>query len=124
MENWGLVTYRETKLLYDPETSSIRNKEATATIIAHELAHMVTGSDPSQQGIDPHLNLKLMSFLTQWFGNLVTLNWWNEVWLNEGFASYVAYLGADHAEPAWNVVRRHVDMHVTRSKHAVVEEQL
>lgn len=42
MENWGLVTYRETKLLYDPETSSIRNKEATATIIAHELAHMVT----------------------------------------------------------------------------------
>uniref|UniRef100_A0A669BMZ5 Aminopeptidase n=1 Tax=Oreochromis niloticus TaxID=8128 RepID=A0A669BMZ5_ORENI len=78
MENWGLVTYRETNLLYDPETSSSRNKEKTATIIAHELAHM-------------------------WFGNLVTLRWWNEVWLNEGFASYVAYLGADHAEPTWNV---------------------
>uniref|UniRef100_A0A4W6F952 Aminopeptidase n=1 Tax=Lates calcarifer TaxID=8187 RepID=A0A4W6F952_LATCA len=78
MENWGLVTYRETKLLYDPLTSSNRNKETTATIIAHELAHM-------------------------WFGNLVTLQWWNEVWLNEGFASYVSYLGADHAEPAWNV---------------------
>uniref|UniRef100_A0A672HE55 Aminopeptidase n=1 Tax=Salarias fasciatus TaxID=181472 RepID=A0A672HE55_SALFA len=78
MENWGLVTYRETNLLYDPLTSSNRNQETTVTIIAHELAHM-------------------------WFGNLVTLRWWNEVWLNEGFASYVAYLGADHAEPAWNV---------------------
>uniref|UniRef100_A0A8D3EG09 Aminopeptidase n=1 Tax=Scophthalmus maximus TaxID=52904 RepID=A0A8D3EG09_SCOMX len=78
MENWGLVTYRETRLLYDPSTSSNRNKETTATIIAHELAHM-------------------------WFGNLVTLRWWNEVWLNEGFATYVSYLGADHAEPSWNV---------------------
>ncbi|XP_041853340.1 aminopeptidase N-like isoform X2 [Melanotaenia boesemani] len=78
MENWGLVTYRETNLLYDPETSSNRNKETTSTIIAHELAHM-------------------------WFGNLVTLRWWNEVWLNEGFATYVSYLGADHAEPDWNV---------------------
>ncbi|XP_029010286.1 aminopeptidase Ey [Betta splendens] len=78
MENWGLVTYRESNLLYDPATSSIKNKETTATIIAHELAHM-------------------------WFGNLVTLRWWNEVWLNEGFASYVSYLGTDHAEPAWNV---------------------
>ncbi|XP_015239287.1 PREDICTED: aminopeptidase N-like [Cyprinodon variegatus] len=78
MENWGLVTYRETNLLYDPETSSNSNKETTVTIIAHELAHM-------------------------WFGNLVTLRWWNEVWLNEGFASYVSYLGADHAEPDWDV---------------------
>lgn len=79
MENWGLVTYRETNLLYDPVGSSNRNKETTVTIIAHELAHM-------------------------WFGNLVTLKWWNEVWLNEGFASYVAYLGADYAEPDWDVV--------------------
>ncbi|XP_061077149.1 aminopeptidase Ey-like [Conger conger] len=78
MENWGLITYRETALLYDPKMSSNGNKERIATIIAHELAHM-------------------------WFGNLVTLNWWNDLWLNEGFASYVEYLGADHAEPEWGL---------------------
>ncbi|KAJ7997844.1 hypothetical protein DPEC_G00216380 [Dallia pectoralis] len=90
MENWGLVTYRETNLLYDPLISSNSNKERTATIIAHELAHM-------------------------WFGNLVTLRWWNEVWLNEGFATYVSYLGADYAEPTWNVK----DLIVLKDVHKV-----
>uniref|UniRef100_A0AAR2IPJ4 Aminopeptidase n=1 Tax=Pygocentrus nattereri TaxID=42514 RepID=A0AAR2IPJ4_PYGNA len=78
MENWGLITYRETALLYDPAVSSNGNKERIATIISHELAHM-------------------------WFGNLVTIRWWNDLWLNEGFASYVEYLGADSAEPTWNI---------------------
>ncbi|CAJ1057308.1 aminopeptidase Ey-like [Xyrichtys novacula] len=78
MENWGLITYRETALLYDEDFSSNSNKERIASIISHELAHM-------------------------WFGNLVTLRWWNDLWLNEGFASYVEYLGADKAEPEWNV---------------------
>lgn len=78
MENWGLVTYRENSLLYDPLFSSIGNKERVVTVIAHELAH-------------------------QWFGNLVTLRWWNDLWLNEGFASYVEYLGADSAEPSWHI---------------------
>lgn len=78
MENWGLVTYRENALLYDPKSSSIGNKERVVTVIAHELAH-------------------------QWFGNLVTVAWWNDLWLNEGFASYVEYLGADSAEPNWNL---------------------
>ncbi|NXM40125.1 AMPN Aminopeptidase, partial [Gymnorhina tibicen] len=78
MENWGLVTYRENSLLFDAEYSSIGNKERVVTVIAHELAH-------------------------QWFGNLVTLRWWNDLWLNEGFASYVEYLGADSAEPSWSI---------------------
>nr|XP_010592130.1 aminopeptidase N [Loxodonta africana] len=78
MENWGLVTYRENSLLFDPLSSSISNKERVVTVIAHELAH-------------------------QWFGNLVTVAWWNDLWLNEGFASYVEYLGADYAEPSWNL---------------------
>ncbi|XP_016007055.1 aminopeptidase N [Rousettus aegyptiacus] len=78
MENWGLVTYRENSLLFDPLSSSTSNKERVVTVIAHELAH-------------------------QWFGNLVTVAWWNDLWLNEGFASYVEYLGADYAEPTWNL---------------------
>ncbi|XP_068175753.1 aminopeptidase N-like isoform X2 [Antennarius striatus] len=78
MENWGLVTYRETALLYDPFLSSTGNKQRVTAIISHELAHM-------------------------WFGNLVTMKWWNDLWLNEGFASYVEYLGADFAEPTWNI---------------------
>ncbi|XP_030045538.1 aminopeptidase Ey [Microcaecilia unicolor] len=78
MENWGLITYRESALLYDNEISSIGNKERVLTVIAHELAH-------------------------QWFGNLVTLRWWNDLWLNEGFASYVEYLGADIVQKTWNI---------------------
>ncbi|XP_072258837.1 aminopeptidase N-like [Pyxicephalus adspersus] len=78
MENWGLVTYRENALLWDQTQSSISNKERVLTVIAHELAH-------------------------QWFGNLVTIEWWNDLWLNEGFASYVEYLGADFAEPTWKI---------------------
>ncbi|XP_054892863.1 aminopeptidase Ey-like [Poeciliopsis prolifica] len=78
MENWGLITYRETALLYNPGVSSNGDKEWVAIVISHELAHM-------------------------WFGNLVTMRWWNDLWLNEGFATYVSYLGADYAEPNWNM---------------------
>ncbi|NXT18500.1 AMPN Aminopeptidase, partial [Syrrhaptes paradoxus] len=92
MENWGLVTYRENSLLFDDSFSSIGNKERVVTVIAHELAH-------------------------QWFGNLVTLGWWSDLWLNEGFASYVEYLGADSAEPSWRIK----DLMVLNELYTVME---
>lgn len=78
MENWGLITYREMALLADPKTTSVASKHYVATVIAHELSH-------------------------QWFGNLVTMKWWNDLWLNESFASLVEYSAIDSLEPEWNV---------------------
>nr|XP_026494516.1 aminopeptidase N-like [Vanessa tameamea] len=80
MENWGLITYRETALLYDKDASSFVNKERIAEVVAHELAH-------------------------QWFGNLVTMKWWSDLWLNEGFATYVASVGVNAVEPTWHADR-------------------
>lgn len=78
MENYGLVTYRETALLYDDKHSAASNKQRVATVVAHELAH-------------------------QWFGNLVTMEWWTHLWLNEGFATWVSYLAVDSLFPEWNI---------------------
>ncbi|KAG5885710.1 hypothetical protein JTB14_037730 [Gonioctena quinquepunctata] len=78
MENWGLITFRESSLLFDPEVSTNDDKRTIATVLAHEMAH-------------------------QWFGNLVTPKWWNDLWLKEGFATYIEYFGVDHAEPRWKI---------------------
>ncbi|XP_058810671.1 glutamyl aminopeptidase-like isoform X2 [Phymastichus coffea] len=77
MENWGLVTYRESRLLYDNLTTSTSNKEDIASVVGHEFAHM-------------------------WFGNLVTMAWWNDLWLNEGFATYMSFKSVNAIFPEWN----------------------
>ncbi|GAC1371984.1 MAG: M1 family metallopeptidase [Candidatus Saccharimonadales bacterium] len=78
MENWGAVTYRDTALLVDPEKTSLSSKQRVAEVVMHELAH-------------------------QWFGNLVTMAWWDDLWLNEGFATWVSTLGLDKVFPEWKV---------------------
>lgn len=81
MENWGAITFREIGLLIDEDKTSKASKELIAEVIAHELAH-------------------------QWFGNLVTMEWWTDLWLNEGFASYIPYLVIDKLFPEWNIWER------------------
>ncbi|HAT55040.1 MAG TPA: peptidase [Lactobacillus sp.] len=78
MENWGLVTYREAYLVLDPDNTSLRMKQLVATVVAHELAH-------------------------QWFGDLVTMKWWDDLWLNESFANMMEYVAVDALEPDWHV---------------------
>ncbi|KAF2182780.1 hypothetical protein K469DRAFT_711475 [Zopfia rhizophila CBS 207.26] len=78
MENWGLITYRTTAVLFDEKLSADSYRNRVAYVVAHELAH-------------------------QWFGNLVTMDWWSELWLNEGFATWVGWFAIDHLYPEWNV---------------------
>lgn len=78
MENWGGITFNEAILLFDPERSSERTKEYVFSILAHEVAH-------------------------QWFGNLVTMAWWDDLWLNEGFATWMQTKATDHFNPDWRL---------------------
>ncbi|MBP9686488.1 MAG: M1 family metallopeptidase [Candidatus Doudnabacteria bacterium] len=78
MENWGAVTFREADLLIDGDHSALATRQRVALVVTHELAH-------------------------QWFGNLVTMEWWTHLWLNEGFASYMEYVAMDVLYPEWNV---------------------
>ncbi|HET9721560.1 MAG TPA: M1 family aminopeptidase, partial [Candidatus Saccharimonadales bacterium] len=78
MENWGLVTFREQVLYVDPKHSGIETKQFVAMVIAHELSH-------------------------QWFGNLVTMRWWDDLWLNESFANLMEYRAVDELFPKWRI---------------------
>jgi len=78
MENWGAITFREALLLFNPKTSSTRTKRLIAEVVSHEIAH-------------------------QWFGNLVTMKWWNDLWLNESFATFMAAKFVDMLRPKWDV---------------------
>ncbi|XP_029156919.1 endoplasmic reticulum aminopeptidase 1-like isoform X3 [Nylanderia fulva] len=79
MENWGLIMFRESFLIYNPQNTSTETQEYMTVLMAHELAH-------------------------QWFGNLVTMKWWNDVWLNEGAATFLEYKAVNHILPEWGMM--------------------
>ncbi|EDO17701.1 hypothetical protein Kpol_1033p4 [Vanderwaltozyma polyspora DSM 70294] len=83
MENWGLVTYRVVDLLLDKENATLDRIQRVAEVVQHELAH-------------------------QWFGNLVTMDWWEGLWLNEGFATWMSWYSCNEFEPEWNVWQQYV----------------
>ena len=78
MEDWGAISYNENLLLFDPKRSPPHQQQTIFNVVAHEIAH-------------------------QWFGNLVTAAWWNDIWLNEAFATWIAAKAQDHFNPAWRV---------------------
>ena len=83
MENWGLITYRVVDVLYDEKTSGASTKQRIAEVVQHELAH-------------------------QWFGNLVTMDFWDGLWLNEGFATWMSWYSCDKFYPEWHVWQSYV----------------
>ncbi|CAG9772406.1 unnamed protein product [Ceutorhynchus assimilis] len=78
MENWGLIQFRKSTLLFDPASRSLKTRSLVFAKIAHELAH-------------------------QWFGNLVTMEWWSDLWLNEGFGTFMAEVTLSSLRPRWHV---------------------
>ncbi|CAL1534490.1 unnamed protein product [Lymnaea stagnalis] len=90
MENWGLITYRETALLVDPKNSSAFRKQVVSLIVAHELSH-------------------------NWFGNLVTMEWWTDLWLKEGFATWIEYQCVDALYPEFNIWKQFIKAEQSRA---------
>jgi tricorn protease interacting factor F2/3 len=83
MENWGAITFREVDLLGDEKSTSVAMKQRIASVVAHELVHM-------------------------WFGDLVTMKWWDDLWLNESFATFMSYKALDDAYPEWETKTQNV----------------
>jgi len=90
MENWGCITYREPALLVDPANSSAGTRQTVAAVVAHEMAHM-------------------------WFGDLVTMAWWNDLWLNESFASWMGDKAVDVLHPEWQMWTQFVSSDTNRA---------
>ena len=85
MENWGAITFREVLLLSDKDNASVAAKQRVAEVIAHELTH-------------------------QWFGDLVTMRWWDDLWLNESFATFMAYKAVDSTFPKWRMMDQYLNI--------------
>ncbi|CAG8486022.1 10361_t:CDS:10 [Ambispora leptoticha] len=96
MENWGLITFRTVAICFDPKASDARYKQHIAYVVAHELAH-------------------------QWFGNLFTMEWWDHLWLNEGFATCVGYLAIDEIFPEWDIWAQRDDVMFEALIHAKMD---
>jgi aminopeptidase N len=98
MENWGGITYFESVLLFDPERSSDETKQDIFAVIAHEMAHM-------------------------WFGDLVTMAWWDNLWLNEGFASWMGTKCTARFNPQWEVWLRNNQPRSPTRRGGIAKEQ-
>lgn len=85
MENWGAITFREVAILMDDVHSTVATRQLVGMVIAHEIAH-------------------------QWFGNLVTMDWWTHLWLNEGFASFMEYVALEKIAPEWHMWTQFVNL--------------
>ncbi len=86
MENWGAIFYSQNHVLFDPQTSTERDRQLVFLVVAHEMAH-------------------------QWFGDLVTMAWWDDLWLNEGFARWMQTYAADDLHPQWQTALQAADIY-------------